>query len=248
MRYLQETKDYKLTYKRYDHLEVVKYSDSDFAGCADSRKSTLGYVFLLAEEAISWRSVKQSLVATSTTEAEFVSYFEATSQASWLRSFISGLQIVDSISKPLKIYCDNSIVVFLVTNNKSESESESHSRYIDIKYLKLREHVSSKLSIDHISTRLMIRILWWKNYHLRLIRSVLSIWDSVLFCNWDTLYICIAFGRYENPSWFKFVFLCTVCIHKVEWTTILNRPWMSIWKLIHKDMTHILFSKEKVIL
>ena len=71
-------------------MEVVGYSDSDFAGCPDSRKSTSGYVFLLVEGAISWRSVKQSLVAISTTEAEFVSCFEATSQAIWLRSFISG--------------------------------------------------------------------------------------------------------------------------------------------------------------
>ena len=67
MRYLQETKNYKLTYKRSDHLKVVGHSDSDFVGCPDSRKSTSGYVFLLAKWAISWRSIKQSLVATSTT-------------------------------------------------------------------------------------------------------------------------------------------------------------------------------------
>ena len=67
---------------------MVGYSDSDFAGCPDSRKSTSGYVFLLAEGVISWRSVNQSLVSTSTTEAEFVSCFEVTSQAIWLRSFI----------------------------------------------------------------------------------------------------------------------------------------------------------------
>ena len=103
---------------RCDHLEVVGYSDSDFVGRPDSRKSTSGYIFLLVGGAISWRSAKQSSVATSTTEAEFVSYFEATSQAIWLKSFISGLQIVDSISKSLKIYSDNSAAVFLTKNNK----------------------------------------------------------------------------------------------------------------------------------
>ncbi|KAH9801459.1 hypothetical protein KPL71_001044 [Citrus sinensis] len=104
--------------------------DSNFAGCSDTRKSTLGYVFLLAEEAISYRRAKQSLIATSTTEAEFVSCFEATTQVIWLRSFISGLEIVDSISRPLKIYCDNSAAVFLAKNNKSGSRS----KHIDIKY------------------------------------------------------------------------------------------------------------------
>ena len=134
-------------------MDVVGYSDSDFASCLDSRKSTSGYVFLLAGGAISWRSAKQTLVATSTTEAKFVSCFEATSQAIWMRSFISGLQVVDSISKPLRIYCDNSVVVFLAKNNKSGS----HSKHIDIKYLAIREHVkSNKVAIEHISAGLMI--------------------------------------------------------------------------------------------
>jgi hypothetical protein len=79
MRYLQGTKDYMLMYRRTDNLEVIGYSDSDFAGCIDSRKSTLGYIFMMASGAVSWRSAKQTLTATSTMEAEFVSCFEATS-------------------------------------------------------------------------------------------------------------------------------------------------------------------------
>ena len=58
MRYLQGTKDYKLMYRWTNNLEVVGNSDSDFAGCVDSRKSTSGYIFILAGGAISWRSVK----------------------------------------------------------------------------------------------------------------------------------------------------------------------------------------------
>ncbi|PKI52175.1 hypothetical protein CRG98_027445 [Punica granatum] len=76
MRYLQGTKDYRLTYRHTDHLRVVGYLDADFAGCVDSRKSTSGYVFLLAGGVISWRSIKQSMVATSTMEAEFIACYE----------------------------------------------------------------------------------------------------------------------------------------------------------------------------
>ncbi|KAA0032876.1 Retrovirus-related Pol polyprotein from transposon TNT 1-94 [Cucumis melo var. makuwa] len=112
LRYLQGTKDYMLTYKRSDHLEVIGYSDSDFTGCVDTRKSTFGYLFLLAEGAISWKSVKQSIIAASTMEVEFVACFEATVHGLWLWNFISGLGIVDSIAKPLRIYCDNSVTVF----------------------------------------------------------------------------------------------------------------------------------------
>ena len=61
------------------------------------------------------------LTATSTIEAEFVSYFEATSHGLWMKSFIAGLRVVDSISRPLRIYCDNLIAVFMAKNNKSGS-------------------------------------------------------------------------------------------------------------------------------
>jgi hypothetical protein len=153
LRYLQGTKDYMLMYRQTDNLDVTGYSDSDFAGCVDSRKSTSGYIFMLAGGAISWRSTKQTLVATSTMEAEFVSCFEATSHGVWLKSFISGLRIMDSISRPLKVFCDNSAAVFMAKNNKSGSRS----KHIDIKYLAIRERVKDKVVlIEHISTELMI--------------------------------------------------------------------------------------------
>ena len=92
---------------------------------------------MLAGGAISWRSAKQTLTATSTTEAEFVACFEATSQGVWLKSFISGLRVVDSIARPLKLYCDNSAAVFLAKNHRSGSQS----KHIDIKYHFIRYHV-----------------------------------------------------------------------------------------------------------
>ena len=72
-----------LTYRRFDHLEVIGYLDSNFAQCADTRKSTLGYVLLLAKGVISWKSAKKPIVATFIMEAEFVACFETTIQANW---------------------------------------------------------------------------------------------------------------------------------------------------------------------
>mgnify|MGYP004607028067 CR=1 FL=1 len=80
LRYLQRTKDYMLTYKKSDQLEIIGYSDSDFAGCQDSRKSTSGYIYLLAGGAISWRSVKQTIIASSTMAAEFIACYEASNR------------------------------------------------------------------------------------------------------------------------------------------------------------------------
>ena len=124
LRYLQRTKDFMLTYRRSELLEVVGYADADYAGCADDLKSTSGYVFMLAEGAISWKSVKQTLTASSTMQAEYVACYEATLQAVWLRNFISRLEIVDFISKPLTIYNDNSAAVCFSKNNKRSSGSK----------------------------------------------------------------------------------------------------------------------------
>ena len=153
MRYLQGSKDYMLMYRQTNNLDLVGYSDADFVGCVDSRKLTFGYIFIMAGGAVSWRSVKQTLIVTSNMEAKFVSCFEATSQGVWLKSFIYRLRVMDSISKSLRIFCDNSAAVFLAKNNKSESRS----KHVDIKYLAIREHVKEKkVVIEHISTELMI--------------------------------------------------------------------------------------------
>ncbi|KAJ4710363.1 Retrovirus-related Pol polyprotein from transposon TNT 1-94 [Melia azedarach] len=117
--YLQRTKDYMLTYRRLDKLKIMGYTDSDFAGCQDSMKSTSGYVFLLIGGAISWKSAKQSLIASSTMAAEFVACFEASNHGVWLRNFVTGLRIVDGIEKPFKFFCDNKSAVLYSNNNKS---------------------------------------------------------------------------------------------------------------------------------
>jgi hypothetical protein len=103
LRYAQGTKDLMLTYRRSDSLEIKGYSDSDFAGDRDEKKSTSGYVFTPAGGAISWRSSKQSIVASSTMCAEFIACHEATGQAIWLKKFIPDLKVVDHIHRPLKM-------------------------------------------------------------------------------------------------------------------------------------------------
>ncbi|RVW97553.1 Retrovirus-related Pol polyprotein from transposon TNT 1-94 [Vitis vinifera] len=153
MRYLQRTKDYMLTYRRSSHLEIVGYLDSDFAGCLDSRRSTSGYIFMLAGGAVSWKSVKQTLVASSTMEAEFIACYEASNHGIWLRNFVTQLRIVDGIEKPLRINCDNKAAELYSKNNRSSSKS----KHIDIKFLVVKERVQSlQVSIEHISTNSMI--------------------------------------------------------------------------------------------
>ncbi|XP_071734519.1 secreted RxLR effector protein 161-like [Rutidosis leptorrhynchoides] len=131
LRYLQGTKDLMLTYRRTDNLEVMGYSDSDFAKCKDDKKSTSGYIFMLSGGPISWKSHKQELTTTSTMMAEYVACYHATSHAILLKNLISGLKVVDSISKPIRLYCDNSAAVSF----SNSTSSSGAGLYLDTKYL-----------------------------------------------------------------------------------------------------------------
>jgi hypothetical protein len=126
-----------LTYRRSDSLEIRGYSDADFAGDKNDRKSMSGYVFTLTGGAILWKSSKQSIVASSTMYAEFIACFEATGQAIWLKKFIPDLKVVNCIDKPLKMYCDNQPVVFYAPNNKSIKVS----RPIEVKYYIVKDKI-----------------------------------------------------------------------------------------------------------
>ncbi|GJU64837.1 retrovirus-related pol polyprotein from transposon TNT 1-94 [Tanacetum coccineum] len=153
LRYLQGTKNSMLTYRKTDNLEVVGYSDSDFAKCKDSSRSTSGYIFMLSGGPISWRSHKQELTTTSTMMAEYVACYHATSHAILLRNLISGLKVVDSISRPIRLYCNNSSSVRF-SNSTSSTRA---GLYLKTKYLYVREKVEdNSIVIEYISTHDML--------------------------------------------------------------------------------------------
>jgi hypothetical protein len=153
LRYLQETKNYMLTFRKLDNLEVIGYSDFDFSGCVDSKKSTSGYIFMFVGGPISWKSAKQSITASSTMQEEFMACYEATGQAVWLKNFISGLHVIDSIARSLTLFYNNETTVFFSKNNKSSGAS----KLIDIKYLVVRDKVKDgTIVIQHINTRAML--------------------------------------------------------------------------------------------
>ena len=93
-RYLQGTKDHMLTYRCTNSLNVVGYSDADFKGCVDDKKSTIGYIFVMARGVVSWRCAMQSVTASSIQEAEYAACYEATYNAVWLQNFIHDLGVV----------------------------------------------------------------------------------------------------------------------------------------------------------
>jgi hypothetical protein len=134
-----------LTYRQKESLRIVGYLDSDYA--RDDRKFTSGYVLTLAGGAIFWKSCKQTVTTSSTMYAEFVACYEATRQVNWLKKFIPDLRMVDDISRPLKLYCDNKPAVMYVHNNKTSSAA----KHIDIKYYVVKDKVRDQnINLEYI--------------------------------------------------------------------------------------------------
>ena len=148
LKYLRRTRDYMLVYSG-DDLKIQGYTDSDFQGDRDSRKSTSGSVFTLGGGAVVWRSIKQSSIADSTMEAEYIAVSEAAKEAVWLKNFLSDLEVVPNMDKPITLYCDNSGAVA----NSREPRSHKRGKHIERKYHLIQEIVNrGDVIVTKIST------------------------------------------------------------------------------------------------
>ena len=106
-------------------------------------------MFTLGGGAVVWRSIKQSSIVDSTIEAEYIVASEAAKEAVWLKNFLSDIEVVPNMDKPITLYCDNSGAV---TNTK-ESRSHKKGKYIERKYHLIREIVHrGDVSVTKIGT------------------------------------------------------------------------------------------------
>lgn len=138
LKYLRRTKDVFLVFGGLeDDLVVRCYTDASFQSHKDDYRSQSGYVFCLNGGAISWKSSKQSTVADSTTEAEYIAACDAAKEAVWIKKFVSDLGVVPSITNPVEIYCDNNGAIA----QAKEPRSHQRSKHILRRYHLLREIV-----------------------------------------------------------------------------------------------------------
>ena len=150
-RYLKGTMDYGLCFDGQEGSELTGYSDSDWAGDLDTRRSTSGYMFKIGGATISWCSKRQLTVARSSTEAEYVALSAAAQECIWLRRLLTDFMLGDD--KPTTLYEDNTGALELSKNPKFHNRT----KHIDVAYHFTRERVASnELSVIHCSTDEML--------------------------------------------------------------------------------------------
>ena len=151
LRYIKGTQNYGLLFSSDGEDALFGYSDSDWAGDMDTRRSTSGYTFFIGNSLVSWSSQKQKTVAKSSTEAEYVALSFATQEVIWLRRLLES--IGSSTVASTIIYEDNQGAIELSRNPKHHNRT----KHIDTSYHFTRERVASnEISVTYCPTSNMI--------------------------------------------------------------------------------------------
>ena len=131
--------DIGITYSASASIIPTAFSDASFAHpiVKEGRRSPSGYIFFMAGGPVSWSSKRQSTVATSSTEAEYIGQFNAAREAIWIRNFLEELGYRDLIKDPLIIKADNTGAQSL----SQDSTIHSRAKHLDIAYHWQRQQV-----------------------------------------------------------------------------------------------------------
>ncbi|KAH9697038.1 hypothetical protein KPL71_023433 [Citrus sinensis] len=138
LRYIKGTINFGLLYSFSNYYKLVGYSDSDWGGDVDDRKSTIGFVFFIGDTTFTWMSKKQPIVTLSTCEAEYVAATSSVCHAIWLRNLLKELGLPQE--EPTEICVDNKLAIALSKN----PVFHDRSKHIDTRYHFIRECIARK--------------------------------------------------------------------------------------------------------
>ncbi|WJX83571.1 hypothetical protein P8452_66227 [Trifolium repens] len=145
-RYLKGTTNLGLLYKKSLDSKLVGFCDADYAGDKIERKSTSGNCQFIGENLISWASKRQTTIALSTAEAEYISAAKCCTQLLWMKYQLEDYNIAES---SIPLYCDNTAAIHLSKN----PILHSRAKHIEIKHHFIRDHVQKgTIDIQFIDT------------------------------------------------------------------------------------------------
>jgi hypothetical protein len=147
LRYLHGTPDFGLLLRRSSSSDLVVYTNADWVGCLDTRRSTSGYVVFLGDNLVSWSAKRQTAVSRSCAETEYRAVVNGVAEATWLRQLLHELQAPPS--RCTLVYCDNISVVYLSTN----PFQHQRTKHVEIDLHFIREKVAiGQVRVLHVPT------------------------------------------------------------------------------------------------
>jgi hypothetical protein len=175
LRYLVSTPCFGIWYPKGSTFDLIGYSDFDYTGCKVDRKSTSGTCQLLGRSLVSWSSKKQTFVALSNAEAEYVAAGQCWAQLLWMRQTLRDFGY--NLSK-VPLLCDNETAIRMVDN----PVERSRTKHIDIQHHFLRDHQQKgDIEVYHVSTENQLADIFTKPLDEKTfcrLRSELNVLDS----------------------------------------------------------------------
>ncbi|KAK4406515.1 Retrovirus-related Pol polyprotein from transposon RE1 [Sesamum angolense] len=114
LKYIKTPPGKGLLFKRHGHVKIEAYSDADYAGSKDNRKSTSGYCTYVGGNLVTWRSKKQTTVARSSAKAEYRAMAHTTSEILWLKNLLKELGFM--YDDPVSMHCENKAAIHIASN------------------------------------------------------------------------------------------------------------------------------------
>ena len=148
MRYVKGIVEYGLYYKKNENVELKAYTNVDWVGSLDDRKSFSGGAFFLGSRLVSWTSKKKNYISQSTTEVKYVATTVNCSNVVWLKKLLKGMK--EDIIEPIIIYYDNTNILKISKNLVMYTKT----KHIAISYHYLRELVQDKIvRMEYVNKR-----------------------------------------------------------------------------------------------
>ncbi|XP_073101446.1 secreted RxLR effector protein 161-like [Elaeis guineensis] len=129
-----------LLFSQHNTFQVERFTDADWAGSLDDRRSISGYCTYVGGNLVIWRSKKQSVVARSSAEAEYRAMALGIYELLWLQKLLQELQLLNKF--PLRLYCDNKAAIEIVSN----PIQHDRTKHIEID----RHFIKEKINQDQI--------------------------------------------------------------------------------------------------
>jgi len=147
LRYIKQCTNLGLHIHRSDSTLVSAFSDADWAGSVDDRKSTGGFAVFLGSNLVSWSARKQPTVSRSSTESEYKALANATAELIWVQILLTEIGIKSP--RAAKLWCDNLGAKYLSAN----PIFHARTKHIEVDYHFVRDQVSKKLlDIEYVPT------------------------------------------------------------------------------------------------
>ena len=170
LRYLKGTADHGIVFTKSESDECVGFSDADWAGDQQDRKSTSGYLFQLAGGPVSWKSQRQGCVALSTAEAEYMALSFAAQETVWLRKLLT--EFGCELSGPTILIMEDNQSAIAMANNP---QFHGRAKHIDIRHHFIRERVShGDIRLNYCPTGDMIADMLTKGLHQHRLKDLMG--------------------------------------------------------------------------